>query len=86
MKMMVEVLTMKRFDKTDLVRRSFSERFTTKNNVDVLAGRGVGLPLVWNQVQELQGALKIRSVEKEFTQFIIDFSADGESENVGNVG
>lgn len=64
----------KRLSKTDLVRRSFSERFSTQENANKLAGRGVGLPLVWNQVQELGGALKIRSIENEFTQFIIEFS------------
>ena len=76
----------RKFNKTDLVRHSFSERFTTKINADVLAGRGVGLPLVWDQVQKLQGTLKIRSVEKEFTQFIIDFSSDEQDGNIERVG
>ena len=71
-----------KLNKTDLVRRSFSERFSTRKNTDRLAGRGVGLPVVWTQVQELKGTLKIRSVEKEFTQFIIDFGADFQNKHV----
>jgi len=59
--------------KTDLIKRSFTDRFTTSKSVNELSGRGVGLALVWNQIQILKGSLKVRSTEKEFTQFVIDF-------------
>jgi len=60
--------------KTDLIKRTFSDSFSSMNDVDVLAGRGVGLPLVLSQIKEFDGKIKIRSVEKEFTRFIIDFN------------
>ena len=59
---------------TELVKQTFFDRFTTRDDADHLAGRGIGLPLVWQQIRALNGALKIRSVSGEFTQFIIDFS------------
>ena len=60
--------------KTELVRNAFSDRFSTRPEAGRNAGRGVGLPVVWQQVQALGGNLKIRSVENEFTQFIVDFT------------
>jgi len=60
--------------KTDLIKRAFSDRITTQNRADELSGRGVGLALVWSQIKTLKGNLKVRSIEKEFTQFVIDFT------------
>ena len=57
-----------------LLRYAFKDALSTRGNVDDLAGRGVGLALVWQQVKELDGKLKVRSVKNEFTQFIIDFT------------
>jgi HPt (histidine-containing phosphotransfer) domain-containing protein len=64
----------KKMSKTKLIQRTFSGRFSTRNSANVNAGRGVGLALVWEQVRALEGNLKVRSVEHEFTQFIIDFT------------
>lgn len=60
--------------KTDLVRFAFKDNVSTRENVDMNAGRGVGLALVWDCVKQLDGHLKVRSVENEFTQFILDFN------------
>ncbi len=59
---------------TGLVRYAFKDAVTSRDESDELAGRGMGLPIVWQQVQALTGKLKIRSVQNEFTQFIIDFN------------
>ncbi|MBX2849472.1 MAG: type IV pili methyl-accepting chemotaxis transducer N-terminal domain-containing protein [Acidiferrobacterales bacterium] len=58
---------------TGLVRYAFKDTVSTRKQADQLAGRGVGLPLVWQQLKDLKGKLKIRSVQNEFTQFIFDF-------------
>jgi len=63
----------KALDSTGLVRCAFKDAVSTRLEADHLAGRGVGLSLVWYQIKALNGKLKIRSVQKEFTQFIIDF-------------
>ncbi len=64
----------KTLGKTALIRCAFKDAISTSKETDQLSGRGVGLPLVWQQVKQLEGNLKIRSVENEFTQFIIDFT------------
>ncbi|MBL4673018.1 MAG: type IV pili methyl-accepting chemotaxis transducer N-terminal domain-containing protein [Arenicella sp.] len=61
------------FDKHDLVKQIFSNQFSTHDGVDNNAGRGVGLGLVLEQVKQLNGHLKIRSIRHQFTQFIVDF-------------
>ena len=68
--------------KTDLIKYSFSDSFSSTKSVDTLAGRGVGLPLVLSQVREMNGTVKVRSIEKEFTRFIIDFRFDAENQDV----
>ena len=60
--------------KTDLIKRAFSDRVTTQNRADELSGRGVGLALVCSQIKTLNGNLKVRSIEQDFTQFVIDFT------------
>lgn len=63
----------KALDRTELVRCAFADAVSTRVSTDKIAGRGAGLPLVWQQLKLLAGQLKIRSVKYEFTQFIIDF-------------
>lgn len=62
--------------KADLVRRTFSDRFSTSQTVSISSGRGVGLPIVGEKLKTIGASMKIRSVEKEFTQFIVDFSTN----------
>lgn len=59
---------------TALIKYAFNDAISTRKNIDHIAGRGVGLPIVWQQIRSLGGRLKIRSVKTEFTQFIVDFS------------
>lgn len=63
----------KQANKGDLVRHAFMDNVSTQLNTDQISGRGAGLPLVWQLVQSIDGRLKVRSVEREFTQFIIEF-------------
>ncbi|MFQ3246348.1 MAG: two-component system chemotaxis sensor kinase CheA [Arenicella sp.] len=67
------------FDKQGLVKQLFSDQFSTHQDIDINAGRGVGLGLVQEQVKLLEGHLRIRSIRHEFTQFIVDFKYIEES-------
>ncbi len=67
--------------KTGLVRYAFIDSISSHSVVDTVSGRGVGLPLVWEQVRQLNGKLKVRSVQNEFTQFIIDFKYEAQSKD-----
>ncbi|MFT6048242.1 MAG: two-component system chemotaxis sensor kinase CheA, partial [Arenicella sp.] len=67
------------FDKQGLVKQLFSDQFSTHQDIDINAGRGVGLGLVQEQVKLLDGHLRIRSIRHEFTQFIVDFKYIEES-------
>jgi len=57
----------------NLVRHTFSDRISTSESIKMNSGRGVGLPIVLQKIKDIGGKLKIRSVDKEFTQFIVDF-------------
>jgi chemotaxis protein histidine kinase CheA len=59
---------------SDLVRRTFSEQFSTSDVVTMDAGRGVGLPAVMEKLKKIGASLKVRSVKNEFTQLIVDFN------------
>lgn len=60
--------------KADLVNRTFADQFSTSQNVSISSGRGLGLAIVWEKLRTIDANMKIRSVEKEFTQFIVDFN------------
>jgi HPt (histidine-containing phosphotransfer) domain-containing protein len=60
-------------NKHELVRWTFRESFSTSDTLNEISGRGVGLPLVLNTINKLNGNLRIRSVANEVTQFIVDF-------------
>jgi chemotaxis protein histidine kinase CheA len=68
-----------KFDKQGLVKQLFSNQFSTHHSLDMNAGRGVGLGLVQEQVKQLNGHLRVRSISNEVTQFIIDFRYVDES-------
>ncbi len=57
----------------DLIRLALNDAISSRDTVDELAGRGVGLSLVWQQIKTLGGKLRIRSMPSQFTQFSIDF-------------
>ncbi|GHV94849.1 hypothetical protein AGMMS50293_11690 [Spirochaetia bacterium] len=54
-----------------LIQALFMPGFSTVENADMYAGRGVGLSLVRDRVKELQGSIKIRSEPEKGTSFII---------------
>ena len=61
--------------KAELLKFVFSEPFSTKVQVDATAGRGVGLPLVWDLAKQIGAKVQVRTVAKEFTQFVFLFSS-----------
>ncbi|MFB2587130.1 ATP-binding protein [Acinetobacter sp. c1-l78] len=54
-----------------LVMHLFDSGFSTKDNVDEDAGRGVGLDIIKARVEEHQGAVNVQSEEGKFTRFVI---------------
>ncbi|MFB2539483.1 ATP-binding protein [Acinetobacter sp. c3-l95] len=54
-----------------LVMHLFDSGFSTKDNVDEDAGRGVGLDIIKARVEEHQGTVNVQSEEGKFTRFVI---------------
>lgn len=51
----------------------FQSGFSTKDNVTELSGRGVGLDVVWTNVEKIKGRIKIESTAGKGTSFILHF-------------
>ncbi|RBP51706.1 ATP-binding protein [Arenicella xantha] len=68
---------------SELIKWAFSSRFSTREVVDSLSGRGMGLPLVWQLSKELGARLKVRSVADEFSQFVFTFTWSSEPSTNG---
>ena len=51
----------------------FQSGFSTKDEVSVLSGRGVGLDVVWSNVEKIKGRIKIESEAGKGTSFILHF-------------
>ena len=51
----------------------FQSGFSTKDEVSALSGRGVGLDVVWSNVEKIKGRIKIESEAGKGTSFILHF-------------
>ena len=51
----------------------FQSGFSTKDEVTALSGRGVGLDVVWSNVEKIKGRIKIESEAGKGTSFILHF-------------
>ena len=51
----------------------FQSGFSTKDEVTELSGRGVGLDVVWSNVEKIKGRVKIESERGKGTSFILHF-------------
>ncbi len=51
----------------------FQSGFSTKEKVTELSGRGVGLDVVWSNVEKIKGRIKIESAVGKGTSFILHF-------------
>ena len=51
----------------------FQSGFSTKDTVTELSGRGVGLDVVWTNMEKIKGRIKIESVRGKGTSFILRF-------------
>ncbi len=58
---------------TELAELLFEPGFSTTEKVSQLSGRGIGLDVVRNQLQLLQGSISVNSVQGEGTKFILQF-------------
>jgi two-component system chemotaxis sensor kinase CheA len=58
-------------NKTQLIKALFTPGFSTADNVDVHAGRGVGLSLVQDRLREVKGSIKINTEPGRGTTFHI---------------
>ncbi|AFZ37544.1 CheA signal transduction histidine kinase [Stanieria cyanosphaera PCC 7437] len=54
-----------------LIEVLFKPGFSTASTLTDLSGRGVGLDVVWNQVQALKGSISVRSVLGQGTTFVL---------------
>lgn len=64
-------------DKAVLTKIIFASGFSTAEQCDMYAGRGVGLNLVKDRVKELGGTIKLQSEKGKGTKFIITVPSNG---------
>lgn len=57
----------------ELTQFLFQSGFSTKDSVTELSGRGVGLDVVWSNVEKIKGRIKIESEAGKGTSFILHF-------------
>ena len=57
--------------KQEIINSIFSPGFSTKKNVSMISGRGVGLDDVKKEVEAVDGKIRIYSKEDVFTAFLI---------------
>nr|MCR4822450.1 response regulator [Treponema sp.] len=57
----------------ELTHFLFQSGFSTKEEVTALSGRGVGLDVVWSNVEKIKGRIKIESEAGQGTSFILHF-------------
>lgn len=51
----------------------FQSGFSTKENVSEISGRGVGLDVVWTNIEKIKGHIHIESEQNKGTSFILRF-------------
>ncbi len=51
----------------------FMSGFSTKEEVTAISGRGVGLDVVWTNIEKIKGRISIESVQGKGTSFILRF-------------
>ncbi len=61
-----------KLNKDSLVKALFSPGFSTADELSLHAGRGVGLSLVSDRIKEYKGSIKVKSVPKQGTKFIVE--------------
>ena len=55
----------------DYIQVIFKQGFSSKDNVDEVSGRGIGLEAVKNEVKKLKGTIRVLSKIEEGTTFVI---------------
>lgn len=63
----------KNMSERELSQFLFQSGFSTKETVSALSGRGVGLDVVWTNVEKIKGRIKIESTAGKGTSFILHF-------------
>ena len=63
----------KQMSDRELSQFLFQSGFSTKEEVTALSGRGVGLDVVWSNVEKIKGRIKIESEAGKGTTFILHF-------------
>ena len=57
------------FTKTDLMNLIFNDDFSTKDKVSEISGRGVGMSVVKNELDRVNGTLFVSSIKGKGTTF-----------------
>ena len=63
----------KNMNERELSQFLFQSGFSTKDKVTELSGRGVGLDVVWSNVEKIKGRIRIESTAGQGTSFILHF-------------
>ena len=63
----------KNMNERELSQFLFQSGFSTKDKVTELSGRGVGLDVVWSNVEKIKGRIKVESTAGKGTSFILHF-------------
>ena len=63
----------KNMNERELSQFLFQSGFSTKDKVTELSGRGVGLDVVWSNVEKIKGRIKVESIAGKGTSFILHF-------------
>ena len=63
----------KNMNDRELSQFLFQSGFSTKDKVTELSGRGVGLDVVWSNVEKIKGRIKIESTAGKGTSFVLHF-------------
>ncbi len=63
----------KQMGERELSQFLFQSGFSTKDEVSELSGRGVGLDVVWSDVEKIKGRIKVESETGKGTTFILHF-------------
>ena len=63
----------KNMNERELSQFLFQSGFSTKEEVTELSGRGVGLDVVWSNVEKIKGRIRIESQPGQGTSFILHF-------------
>jgi len=62
----------KKWDRDKVANLIFEPAITTSENTNLIAGRGIGMQIVKQKIEDLKGKVKINFEEGKFTEFVLE--------------